>query len=180
MKLISKCEYPLNICKLVFGELEDFDKIYEAPGYREMIDNQLEKFANVLDSWEVSKICTYYDFVLRYYKYGMSLGEIARRYNLNVSTIRGGIEKFLKILIKYWDINPAMPENIRVLNEAILSNTGSMELIDILRAFGIDSMDKLITRYNVGDGFTRMPGISEKDRINLVTYLHTKLVEEGR
>lgn len=41
MRLASKDVYPHNICKLVFGHVENFDEIYSEIGYPEMIQDEL-------------------------------------------------------------------------------------------------------------------------------------------
>lgn len=171
MRLASKDVYPLNICKLVFGHVDNFGDVYNQVGYPEMVEEEIYMFMTDLRQNGDKNVERLWSWTMAYYRQCESIKDIAIRYHLSETSIRKGIEEFLMLLVKYWKMNPAIPKNIRNFNSHIIGRTGSTDLLDLLRSFGINSKQDLIERYKVDKDFKGLPGIKTQDRKKLAAWI---------
>lgn len=171
MKLASKESYPTNICRKVFGYVEHFDEVMSQVGYAELVTEKMHMLMSNIKKHGDKNIEKHWRWTLAYYRDGEDFKDIAFRYNLSVQSIRSGIESFLTLLIKYWDMNPSIPLEIRHFNAAVLWFTGNPGLIDILRSFGINTREDLVARCKVDCGLEGIPGIKMSDRLGLIKWL---------
>lgn len=155
MRLVRKGGYPYNLLATVFGEYEQRPNDSRANWERKIL-----QFVRALQRGGDEKIERDWNLCRSYFDGTVTFKEIGNSYGLSVDEVGEGIYRFTGLLSMYWRENPNFTKATKDFLTMIISRTGSIEVVNVLRSAGITSNAKLLTYCKKnGDGFERIPAL---------------------
>ena len=174
MRLVRAGGYPWNLLETVFGIYERKDN--ETRAYWE---RKIQSFIRDLERGGDEQIARDWSMCQEYFDGTVGFMEIAKRRDIPEPEVSRGIYRMCEYLSMYWRDNPNFSASTQFFLSMVIGRTGDTRAVDILRAAGITSNNKLLTYCQKhGTGFERIPALKESSKKEIQSWVRNTSKEE--